>query len=187
MILYKHVFVPGAFRKLRLPLLFLALVPSLILDGLILSGFITGRSMLAPIIETADITATLSALAASFMLLQSWLIIIYLRLRGQRARSMVLEVENGLIYRKCKLMSIIKTDWKSGYAYNDYIEISGYDSVRRTALGSIVLKGSFKVIRRVPETEKYFGERVIRRVIIPAYYKDLDRAYDKLFRIKVLH
>ena len=180
MIIYKYEFMPDAFRKLRLPLLFLALVPSFVLDGLILFGFITGRSMLAPIIENADITMTLSALAASFMLLQSWLIIIYLRLRGQRSRSMVFETDIGLVYRKCKLISIVKTDWKSGYAYNDDIEISSYESIRRTAFGSIVLKGSFKVIRRAPETEKYFGERIIRRVIIPAYYKDLDRAFNEI-------
>jgi hypothetical protein len=137
---------------------------------------------LVPLIQASDLQATLSGLAATFVLLQLGPIMVYLRVWGQRARSVVRETDQGVVYRKCKLMGFVKTDWKTGYAYNDDMELSHIDSLRQTATGSIVVQGAFKIVRRLPETEALYGERATRRVVIPGYFADMDGITERLKR-----
>ena len=179
----KHCFVIREFRKRRLPLLFIALIPSLVLDGCILFGFITGQTVLPVIAPVPDLRETLTKLAASFVFFKSVPILFYLRLRAQRAKSYVLIKDEAVIYRKSRLMGLLKTDWKNGYAFNDDIEIINPENVRRGLSGGIVVRGIFKEVRRLPETNAYYSDITVRRAPIPGYYEDMEKIADKLSRM----
>lgn len=164
-------FVPSKFIKKRLPLLFLALLPSLTLDVLFIAGFIIGKPLVFSLVETVDIKATLYAIAANFILFKSWIIIIYLRIYHSYRRSIIKTGEKGIIYRKFRLMGVVKTDWKNGYGFYYDHYLIGEERVVEKKSGAKIFYGNFKVVKKAYDTEAFIDQYNKRRVVIPGFFE----------------
>lgn len=167
-------FVPSKFRKKAIPVLFIALLPSLILDAIFIISFVIQKSIIPNFLENTDIKTVIIAILADFVLLQSWVIIIYLRIFHQHRRSFIRVEGNGYIYRKFKLMGFVKTDWKNGYGFNYDHYLTNIQSISSKMSGKLIIYGDFKVVKKAQGTEAYINQWQKNRVVIPGYFEDME-------------
>jgi len=176
-----HVFDPKAFKKQRAPLLFLAMLPSFFIDGYLAFALVNHlHGFLFPQ-EVKNLWDAAAPFASNFLLFKAPAVFVYSRIRQQRLGSYIGSNDRLIVYRKSKMRIFAKLD--HGYAYHDDCYINDINCIKRKKRGSIVVQGDVLVVRKQHGIEAIMRERKRKRLVIPAYYSDMDCLADTLMTL----
>ena len=176
--MHKHGFVSEAFRKQRLPLLFLLMLPSFLVDCYIIFGLIMQLHSFPLPPQIGSFWDAAAPFAANFVLLKAPLMLRYSRVRLMRLGSYVRVGDNLVVYRKSKIRLFSKPE--SGYAHHDDYYFHNITGVRRKQNGALVADGTITVQRKQHGIEAVMREWKRSRMTIPAYFEDMDGIEAKL-------
>jgi hypothetical protein len=99
----KHIFDTKAFRRQRVPLLLLAMLPSLLIDIYLAFEIASHQNSFLVPAQIRSIWDAAAPFAANFMLLKAPAVFAYFKFRRQRLGSFVCVDENRVVYRKSKM------------------------------------------------------------------------------------
>ena len=160
-----------AFRKKRVLWLVLMLLPSLIIDAVILFHIFTRSPVILDSMENFDIKEILMLLFINALLFKSAGIIIYYVIKSFRKMSEVRTSQGKVIYRKRRVVG-----YTFYYNYRIYIEyyITAPESISKRCNGSIVLTGEFPVVYYTLSGQDIHSKGIRRRCVIPGYFENMD-------------
>ena len=187
-----HTFDPAAYRRLRLPWLLLSLVPSLLLDGLLLRLFLAGPMDSG--LETWAVWREAFAFLALInqALLKGFPIRRYFYIKSLRQKSWVTTGEGKVVHcvvtsfmSRGRLAMAIETtlprDGKQEYATFEIFTVLRQDDLKRTRNGSLRITGLVEeeFVNEYMQAEYGQAEAGYRRGsrqkhTVPGYYLGMD-------------
>ena len=171
-----HAFDPAAYKKHRLPYLFVMMLPSFIIDAVLLYRIVTRHPAVLTGTGALDIIGVIMLFAVNAALLKSYAFIIYFGLKALRAKSHILVHEDRVVFHKRRLVMSAEA---YNYAYFINYEIRAIDRLRIRKSGAAVLRGDFPAVFLCEdETLHHKGTRC--RVVLPPYYSDMTKLLDSL-------
>ena len=175
-----HKLDKKAFRKKRLPWLILMMLPSLILDAVIIYRFIEQRLEGLNSNSATGIWEFLMLLMVNAVLFKSAGIIIYFIIKSYRGEGEVRVGPDKVVYRKKRFVGY--TFYFNYRIYAEY-RIENPEMVTRRGDGSIVIKGEMPVEYFEINGKDINGNGTKHRCVIPGYFEDMDSVFEKLGRM----
>jgi len=160
-----------AFRKKRALLLVMMILPSLIIDAVILFHIFERNPVILDSMGNFDINEIFMLLFINALLFKSAGIIIYYVLKSYRKKSEVRISQGKVIYRKRRVVG-----YTFYFNYRIYIEyyITAPESISKRRNGSIVLTGEFPVVYYTLNGQDIHSKSMRRRCVIPGYFENMD-------------
>lgn len=170
-------FEPAVFKKQRMPLLLALMIPSFLVDGILLYRVAQMHPAILNDAGVIDLPNLLMLLATNAVFTKSYAFIIYFVLKYIRKRSYLTICEDEVVFHKRFLVG--GTEHYS-YVYFAEYHIRNVQHVVIRKTGAIVVKGSFPTIFlcRDEKTEHHKSTR--KRVVIPGYYSRIFELHEKM-------
>ncbi len=174
-----HKLDEAAFRKKRIVWLGMMMLPSLVLDAVIL---INAASAQSGLFDMAEIKQTLMMLLANALLFKSEGIIIYFIMKSYGKKGEIRVSPQKVVYRKKRFVG-----YTFYYNYRIFIEyhIAAPEKVTRRKDGSIVIVGDISIVYFMLDVKDIHSKGTKRRCVIPGYYENMDNVMKKLENLAV--
>jgi hypothetical protein len=171
---WQHKFSAEAFRRRFLPWLLLFLLPSFIIDGLLIFNSFSG-SIFTQNLVGSELLSLVAILLLNAVLLKSWALVWYFTLRSVYRKSGIFRQKGLWVYRR-NLPNLSDTYLN----YKPYVEYRLEDvrQVQRKR-GGIVIAGQIEK-RWLDEDGDVLQTRSVERVSIPGCFTDMDGLYCEL-------
>lgn len=162
-----------AFRRKRILPALILMLPSFIVDIILIYRIIT----LYPI----DFKDAIMLFVFNAIILKSEGLCYYYILKYNRKRSEVRVSKDKVVYRKRRIVG-----YEFYYNYKIFVEfhITEIQNLLRRKNGSIVIKGNINAVYFHLDGERILGEKKAKRCVIPGYFEDMEKIYDKLKEIE---
>lgn len=169
------------FRRLRILPALILMIPSFIIDMILIYRIVTMHPVVMNRYGGIDIPQILMLFVFNFLILKSEGLCYYYILKYNRKRSEVRVSKDEVVYRKRRIVG-----YEFYYNYKIFVEfhITEIHCLLRRKNGSIVIKGNIKAVYFHLDGEQILGEKKVKWCVIPGYFEDMEKIYEKLKEIE---
>jgi len=156
----------------------LLMVPSFVVDAVLLHRIITRHPTVLTNEEALDIFGVTIMFFMNFAILKVYALLFYYLLKYIRKRSCVMIHHNKVVYHKRRLVMSAEA-YNEAY-YIDY-EINNIENVIVRKSGTIIVMGAFVSVYICEDEKTEHHKSTRKKVVIPPYYSDMQKLRDKLY------
>lgn len=169
------------FRRLRILPALIMMIPSFLIDMMLIYRIVTMHPVVLNRYGEIDIPQILMLFIFNFLILKSEGLCYYFILKYNRKRSEVRLSKDEVVYRKRRIVG-----YEFYYNYKIFVEfhITEIQSLIRKKNGTIVIKGNIKGVYFHLDGEQILGEKKVKGCVIPGYFEDMEKIYEKLKEIE---
>lgn len=165
------------FRRLRIIPALIMMIPSFIIDIILIYRVITMNPVVLNRYGGVDIPLILMLFIFNFLILKSEGLCYYFILKYNRKQSYVLIKNEATIYRKRRIVG-----YETYYNHKIFVEyhICDINSLTRKKNGTLVVLGNIKAIFFHLDGKQILSEKTVGKCIIPGYFEDMELIYENL-------
>jgi len=176
----KYTFDSNAFKKIWLKYLFIMMIPSFIVDVVLLYRITMLHPTVVTEAGTVDIFGMMMLFIINFVFLKSYALLIYFLIKYIRRRSYLITYPDKVVFHKRRL---VMSDISCNEAYfTDYF-IKDIEKIVVRKSGKIELRGVFPAIYLCQDEKTEHHKNTHKMIMIPSYYLSMQQLKDKLYTL----
>jgi len=168
---------PKLYFKKRIGAVILMMLPSFLIDLILLGRIITRHPVILNQNGTYDFKEIMTLFLANALFLKSEALCFYFELKSFRKKGEVRVSAQKVVYRKKRICGYAN-GFQEGLYGEYYITNPKEVKIKRT--GTVVVKGDFEVIYFLIDGKEIYKKGKCKRISVPPYYENMEQIIQRI-------